>query len=111
MNTDKRKPKWNGLALPIMTSISITLNLHKENLHVKIIYKCKRRTNCFARLKLAEGKGFEPLNALTFPVFKTGAIDHSANLPYENIKFLGTKSSENDFVEKFVELYVLAFLL
>ena len=31
---------------------------------------------------LAEGEGFEPPEALTSAVFKTVAIDHSANLPY-----------------------------
>lgn len=30
---------------------------------------------------VAEGRGFEPLCALTQPVFETGAIDRSANLP------------------------------
>ena len=60
---------------------------------------------------MAEREGFEPPEALTSIVFKTTAIDHSAISPSENIKFLGTKSSENDFVEKFVELYILAFAL
>ena len=32
-------------------------------------------------LFLAEGEGFEPPEALTSAVFKTVAIDHSANLP------------------------------
>ena len=31
---------------------------------------------------LAEGEGFEPPEALTSTVFKTAAIDRSANLPY-----------------------------
>lgn len=31
--------------------------------------------------KLAEGVGFEPTEGLTSPVFKTGAINHSATLP------------------------------
>ena len=31
---------------------------------------------------MAEGVGFEPTDACTSPVFKTGAIDHSATLPY-----------------------------
>lgn len=30
---------------------------------------------------LAEGVGFEPTDACTSPVFKTGALDHSATLP------------------------------
>lgn len=30
---------------------------------------------------LAEGVGFEPTDACASPVFKTGAIDHSATLP------------------------------
>lgn len=32
---------------------------------------------------LAEGVGFEPTDACTSPVFKTGALDHSATLPEE----------------------------
>ncbi len=32
---------------------------------------------------LAEGVGFEPTDAFTSPVFKTGALDHSATLPEE----------------------------
>lgn len=31
--------------------------------------------------KLAEEVGFEPTNGCPLPVFKTGAIDHSATLP------------------------------
>lgn len=35
-----------------------------------------------ARLEnLAEGQGFEPWDALTSPVFKTGAFNHSATPP------------------------------
>ena len=30
---------------------------------------------------LAEGVGFEPTRACALPVFKTGALDHSATLP------------------------------
>jgi hypothetical protein len=30
---------------------------------------------------LAEAQGFEPWNPFRLPVFKTGAIDHSAKLP------------------------------
>lgn len=32
---------------------------------------------------MAEGQGFEPWDARTSPVFKTGAIDHSATLPQQ----------------------------
>ncbi len=32
---------------------------------------------------VAEGVGFEPTDAFTSPVFKTGALDHSATLPEE----------------------------
>ena len=60
---------------------------------------------------LAEREGFEPPDSCPSTVFKTAAFDRSAISPSENIKFWGAKSSENDFVEKFVELYVLAFLL
>ena len=35
----------------------------------------------FKDKKMAEGEGFEPTDACTSPVFKTGAIDHSASLP------------------------------
>ena len=56
---------------------------------------------------MAEGEGFEPPEAFTSTVFKTAAFDRSAILPYGNIKFLGAKSSENDFVEIFVEVYKL----
>ena len=31
--------------------------------------------------EMAEGVGFEPTDACASPVFKTGAIDHSATLP------------------------------
>ena len=62
-------------------------------------------------LVLAEGEGFEPPEAFTSTVFKTAAFDRSAILPYGKIKFLGAKSSENGFVEKFVEFYDLAFVL
>ena len=34
---------------------------------------------------MAEGVGFEPTDALTSPVFKTGAFDHSATLPEDGI--------------------------
>jgi hypothetical protein len=30
---------------------------------------------------MAEGVGFEPTKACALPVFKTGALDHSATLP------------------------------
>ena len=60
---------------------------------------------------MAEREGFEPPDSCPSTVFKTAAFDRSAISPSENIKFLGAKSSENDFVEKFVELYVLAFVL
>ena len=33
-------------------------------------------------MKLAERVGFEPTDAFTSPVFKTGAFDHSAISPY-----------------------------
>ena len=35
----------------------------------------------FAAGKLAEGEGFEPTLAFTKPVFKTGALNHSAIPP------------------------------
>ena len=34
---------------------------------------------------VAEGVGFEPTDACTSPVFKTGALDHSATLPKKQI--------------------------
>ncbi len=33
--------------------------------------------------KVAEGVGFEPTEVLPSPVFKTGAFDRSATLPYQ----------------------------
>ena len=56
-------------------------------------------------MAMAEREGFEPPNSCPSTVFKTAAFDHSAISPYGNIKFSPTKSSENDFVEKFVEVY------
>lgn len=38
-----------------------------------------------AGLTLAEAQGFEPWNPCGLPVFKTGAIDHSAKLPRARI--------------------------
>jgi hypothetical protein len=35
----------------------------------------------FSAQGLAEAQGFEPWNPCGLPVFKTGAIDHSAKLP------------------------------
>ena len=35
----------------------------------------------YVDFKLAEGEGFEPPDPCRSPVFKTGAIDLSANLP------------------------------
>ena len=32
--------------------------------------------------RLAEGVGFEPTRACALPVFKTGALDRSATLPW-----------------------------
>lgn len=43
--------------------------------HTKILHE--------TRFYLAEGEGFEPPDSCPSPVFKTGAIDHSANLPYD----------------------------
>jgi hypothetical protein len=34
-----------------------------------------------ALIPVEEGVGFEPTEVLSSPVFKTGAISHSANLP------------------------------
>ena len=39
------------------------------------------RVGVRTRLLLAESEGFEPPEALTSTVFKTAAIDHSANFP------------------------------
>ena len=35
----------------------------------------------YTGINLEEGIGFEPMELLHSPVFKTGAINHSANLP------------------------------
>ena len=42
----------------------------------------KRKSWRYASFE-AEGKGFEPLSPCGLTVFKTAAIDHSANLPDE----------------------------
>ena len=48
-------------------------------------YGSSTQPNLFALWRsLAEGEGFEPPNACTSPVFKTGAINHSANPPDGN---------------------------
>ena len=60
---------------------------------------------------MAEREGFEPPDSCPSTVFKTAAFDRSAISPQEFIKFFGAKSSENDFVEKFVEFYDLEFAL
>ena len=39
----------------------------------------------------AEGKGFEPLSPFGLTVFKTAAIDHSANLPEKQTGSCGTR--------------------
>ena len=39
------------------------------------------------RLCLAEGEGFEPPDRCRSSVFKTDAIDHSANLPYRRLLY------------------------
>ena len=45
--------------------------------------ECRERTVPFDRLQMAEGEGFEPSVPCDTPVFKTGAIDHSATPPEE----------------------------
>ena len=37
------------------------------------------------RLEKAEGVGFEPTEAFTSPVFKTGAINHSTTPPSQHL--------------------------
>lgn len=46
-------------------------------------FRSRLGLNGAAEHLLAEGVGFEPTDACTSPVFKTGAIDHSATLPSE----------------------------
>ena len=43
--------------------------------------KTKRPVGRMFAVCLAEAQGFEPWNPFRLPVFKTGAIDHSAKLP------------------------------
>ncbi len=45
------------------------------------VEKQKRPERRLFACLLAEGVGFEPTDACASPVFKTGAIDHSATLP------------------------------
>ncbi len=40
---------------------------------------------------LAEAQGFEPWNPCGLPVFKTGAIDHSAKLPADYLQQISTR--------------------
>ncbi len=37
---------------------------------------------------MAEGVGFEPTDGRPSPVFKTGAFNHSATLPYQRLRGL-----------------------
>ena len=41
--------------------------------------------------EMAEGVGFEPTDACASPVFKTGAIDHSATLPVPPRRIAGLR--------------------
>ena len=43
--------------------------------------KKKRHRGACSFYQLAEAQGFEPWKPFGLPVFKTGAIDHSAKLP------------------------------
>ena len=40
----------------------------------------------FALIDETEGVGFEPTEALTSPVFKTGAINHSTTPPSQHLR-------------------------
>ena len=40
----------------------------------------------FAAMDETEGVGFEPTEALTSPVFKTGAINHSTTPPNQHLR-------------------------
>lgn len=60
---------------------------------------------------MAEGKGFEPLNAFDVSRFQDARLRPLGQPSIKIIKFLGAKSSENDFVEKFVEFYFLVLPL
>ena len=40
----------------------------------------------FALMDETEGVGFEPTEALTSPVFKTGAINHSTTPPRQHLR-------------------------
>ena len=51
-----------------------------------------------SRLGKAEGVGFEPTEAFTSPVFKTGAINHSTTFP-----------NFNELQSQVYELYVVVF--
>jgi|WetSurSiteA1Bulk_404760.scaffolds.fasta_scaffold22912_2 hypothetical protein len=57
-------------------------------LHFAIINKPKNNKfiakDGIAGWVLAEGEGFEPTMDFSIPVFKTGALSHSAIPPFEN---------------------------
>lgn len=48
---------------------------------MRCIISCKLQEPADAGSLVAEGKGFEPMNAFASPVFKTGAINRSATPP------------------------------
>ena len=49
-----------------------------------------------ANMKMAEGVGFEPTREQDpLPVFKTGALNHSATLPHLKYQTLTADSTEN----------------
>lgn len=54
---------------------------------------------------MAEGKGFEPLNAFDVSRFQDARLRPLGQPSIQIIEFLGTKSRKNDFVEIFVEVY------
>ena len=69
----------------------------------------KELRNLELLLSAAEAEGFEPPVRFRTPVFKTGAIDHSAKLPYQKIDCLnaGTKVGSFFCLAKDIPIFFL----
>lgn len=68
-----------------------------------ILYKISQHTTIYSGiLALAEGEGFEPPDPCRSSVFKTDAIDHSANLPCNCLTAYDILSKNRAFVNRLV---------
>ena len=73
---EPQKKEANNIKLQLKVNRNLRRNLLK--MEILKFKKIKSPEKCRA---LAEGEGFEPPDPCRSPVFKTGAIDLSANLP------------------------------